>query len=227
MGTVKKFENPAALFDGAAKFILQLAQQAGPKFSISLAGGTTPRALYERMAAPDMRGSFPWEKMHFFFGDERCVPHEDPRSNYRMARESMLGPAAVPAGNVHPVNTSTASAAASAQDYAGDLEKFFGKDLPRFDLILLGLGEDGHTASLFPGDPALLENKKWTAPAKVETPEPRVTLTYPVINNADNVMFLVSGESKKKILSEVLPGNSNYPSGKIKPSSGSLYWFIS
>ena len=230
---VRYFKNSAELIEETSKFIASLASASSDPFTISLAGGTTPRGLYERMAQSDFSSRFPWQKTHLFWGDERFVPKTDDRSNYKMTREALLSKSAIPAENIHAVNTSLPSPQAAADDYEKQLNDFFKIELrtfPIFDLVLLGLGEDGHTASLFPGDPALDIHDRLTAVAKLETSEPRVTLTYPVLNHAKNILFLVSGESKKKILEEVLPGKNSkniYPAQKIQPVSGRLFWFIS
>ncbi len=228
---IRNFKTSSELIEETALFISSLARISAERFSISLAGGSTPKGLYERMARPDFAQTFPWRNVHFFWGDERFVPETDSRSNYKMTREALLSKAPVPAENIHAINTSLPSPTASADDYERQLKIFFktapGK-FPAFDLVLLGLGEDGHTASLFPGDPALEITDRLAAPAKLETSEPRITLTYPVINNAKNVIFLVSGESKKKILEEVLPGENSgvrYPAQGIQPVHGKLFWF--
>ncbi len=229
---IRYFKTSAELIEETAKFIASLAQAASEPFTLSLAGGTTPRALYERIAQSDFASSFSWRNIHLFWGDERFVPKTDSRSNYKMTQEALLSKVLIPAENIHAVNTTLPSPTAAADDYERQLKIFFktapGK-FPVFDLVLLGLGEDGHTASLFPGDPVLEVTDRLAAPSKLATAEPRVTLTYPVLNNAKNVIFLVSGESKKKILEEVLPGKSLksiYPAQKIQPTSGNLFWFI-
>lgn len=225
MGTVKRFTSQTELFEETAKFIQQMTDKCCSSFSVALSGGSTPKGLFERMVRPDMKDRFPWHKMHFFWGDERWVPQTDSRSNYKMSMEALLGPAAVLKSNIHAVDTSLASPAASSEDYEKQVCSYFGNKPPVFDLVLLGLGEDGHTASLFPGDPVLKEEKKLVAPSKLKTEEPRVTFTYPLINQAGCVLFLVNGESKKKVLEEVLSGNSSHPAGKIAPHSGRLLWF--
>ncbi len=232
MAVISRAETPEELFTQTAEFILSLAEKSKDKFfTVALAGGSTPKGLYQRMISPQFINRFPWEKMHFFWGDERWVSSSDSRSNERMARESMLSPAGVPESHIHAVDTSLPSPQASAENYGVVIRDFFksGSQIPRFSLVLLGLGDDGHTASLFPGDPVLNENEKITAAAKLETPEPRITMTYPLINAAENIAFLVSGESKKKILSEIFSKNCPvpYPAMKIRPSSGNLFWFIS
>jgi 6-phosphogluconolactonase len=171
--------------------------------SVALAGGSTPRLLYERLATCP----FSWVDTDIFFGDERCVPPEHEASNFRMANEALL--AKVPV-RVHRMPGETCDAAA----YEDELSKVFGAALPRFDLVLLGLGEDGHTASLFPGDPALDVTDRWVV--RVERPDhARLTLTLPVLSAATVVMFLVSGESKRASLRELLAG-ADIPAGRVK-----------
>lgn len=229
---IRKFKNTQELIEETALLIAFLAKATLGCFSVSLAGGSTPKGLYEHMARPDYAGKFPWGNTHFFWGDERLVPHTDSRSNFKMTREALLDKVPLPAENIHPVNTSLAGPQEAADDYERRLNIFFKTGpgvFPSFDLVLLGLGEDGHTASLFPGDPALEITDRLAAPAKINSPEPRVTLTYPVLNNAKNIIFLVSGESKKKILEAVLPDRGKpllYPAQKIQPPHGKLYWFI-
>lgn len=229
---VRNFKNSSELIEETANFIISLAKESLGRFSISLAGGSTPKGLYERMAQPDIAANFPWRQTHFFWGDERFVPETDSRSNFKMTAETLLSKVPVPAENIHAVKTSLASPSAAADEYERQQKIFFKTGpgvFPSFDLVLLGLGEDGHTASLFPGDPALEITDRLAAPAKLTTAEPRITLTYPVLNNAKNIIFLVSGESKKKILKEVLPGKSSnviYPAQKIQPSHGKLFWFL-
>ncbi|MFA6600520.1 MAG: 6-phosphogluconolactonase [Candidatus Omnitrophota bacterium] len=232
---ILRFEHRSDLFDSAAKKLLALTRPASPgrPFTLALAGGTTPRGFYERMAAVDLRGKFPWHAIHFFWGDERWVAHEDPRSNYRMAKESLLDPSHLDKKLVHPVPTRLESPQASARAYEKELSEFFKTPpatFPVFDLILLGLGEDGHTASLFPGDPALLEEKHAVTVSAAGTSEPRVTLTLPVLNLARNIFFLVCGANKRKVAAAVLEESAGplaLPAQRVRPVSGKIVWFIS
>lgn len=171
--------------------------------TVALAGGSTPRPLYERLATC----SFPWADTDIFFGDERCVPPEHEASNFRMTNEALL--AKVPA-RVHRMSGETCDAAA----YEDELSKVFGTALPQFDLVLLGLGEDGHTASLFPGDPALDVTDRWVV--RVERPDySRLTLTLPVFSAAKAVIFLVAGASKRAALGNLLAG-ADIPATRVK-----------
>ncbi len=188
-----------------------------------------------------------WTRIQFFWGDERFVPHDHPESNYGLASRTLLSRVPVPAGNIHPIKTETLSLGEAACGYELDLRRFFdlpeekkpledrgpGIGFPRFDLIILGLGEDGHTASLFPGDPALDETVSWTAPVRAPSQyavRDRVTLTFPLLNNASCVIFLASGSEKKTIIETILkePEKAyyHYPAARVKPQVGELRWFI-
>ncbi len=208
---------------------------SGGRFSVALSGGTTPRRVYELLAGEEFSARVEWPKVQIFFGDERCVPPDDAESNYRMARESLLSRIAVPAQNVHRM-TGEGEPAASARLYEDELRSSFGvgasetEGLPRFDLVMLGMGDDGHTASLFPGSPALQEHEAWVVANRVEKLGTyRLTLTAPVINNAAHVLFVVTGAGKAERLREVLEGPRDplrLPSQLISPSRGALDWYI-
>jgi 6-phosphogluconolactonase len=207
-------------------------------FSIALSGGNTPRLLYEVLADPSVSGDAPWEDIQIFWGDERHVPPDDPESNYRMARDALLDRIAIPAANIHRIHAELPNPATVAVAYADELTRTFGLDrldggdttLPRFDLILLGLGEDGHTASLFPHSPALQERRALV----VANPVPklnttRITLTIPVLNNAARVWFLVTGGSKAAVLKRVLEGPvqpDELPAQHISPIDGELFYLL-
>jgi len=194
------------------------------RFAVALAGGSTPKALYELLAV-EYRDTLDWSKVHAFFGDERCVPPDHEDSNYRMAREALLS--RVPVGSVHRMRGELAPPEAAAL-YEEELTSFFGGP-PGLDLVLLGIGEDGHTASLFPRTPALGAHDRWAVENPVEKlGTTRLTLTVPAINAARATIFLVSGESKAKALKEILEGNADpreYPAKLIRPS-GTLAWVI-
>jgi len=225
------FATPAHLFRGAAEefcaqAVAAVAQHGG--FTVALSGGSTPKGLYQLLAS----GAFPnlpWDKTYFFFGDERHVPPDHPDSNYRMAHDAMLSNA--PAANVFRIPAEMKDAGAAASVYEQTLRSFFRLgpgELPRFDLILLGLGPDGHCASLFPGTDALTETKKlvvanWVDKFKTH----RVTFTYPVLNDAACVMFLSCGADKASILREVLENpQAGLPSQKVRPTNGRLLWMV-
>jgi len=226
---VKIVPDNATLARVAAQEFHRLAE-AGIKergrFSVALSGGNTPRAVYSLLAAEHK--DLPWDRIHVFFGDERGVPPNHPDSNFRMASESLLSKAPIPEKNVHRIRTELEPQAA-AKDYDEQLAAFFqliNHDWPRFDLIFLGLGDDGHTASLFPGSSALSDVSGRVAANWVEKLQTfRITLTFPVLNHAADVIFLVSGESKAQILSAVLrPGAGKYPAQGIQLENGRLLW---
>jgi 6-phosphogluconolactonase len=219
------------LFQAAAAEFAELATDAVQKsgqFTVALSGGSTPKSLFQLLAS----GAFPklpWDKTYFFFGDERHVPPDHPDSNYRMANEAMLSKA--PAANVFRVPAEMKNADAAAGAYEQTLRNFFHlapTEFPRFDLILLGLGPDGHTASLFPGSTALTENRKLMVANWVEKFKTyRLTFTFPVLNNAAHVMFLASGADKASILREVLENpQADLPSQKVHPRNGRLVWIV-
>ena len=217
----------------AAERFVELAQSAVDergRFAVALSGGSTPRRAYELLAGEDYRGRVDWPRVHLFFGDERMVPPDDSESNYRMASEALLSHVAIPPENVHRIN-GLGDALANARLYEDELRAFFNDDpWPRFDLVLLGMGDDGHTASLFPGTVALDEQATWAAANWVEKLRAyRVSLTAPAINRAAHVIFLVTGANKAEALGEVLGGEPDprrLPSQLIKPLDGSLEWLV-
>ena len=214
----------------AADFLLPRAQQAleaQGSLTLALSGGSTPRALYAHMR----HWPLPWHKVQLCFGDERCVPPQHPESNARMVREALLGPAGIPEAQLHRMRGELPPERA-AREYEHTLRGIFGAavSVPQFDIMLLGLGTDGHTASLFPHSPALAEQRAWVA-ANVVPGQPlaRITLTYPVLNAARLVLFLVSGEDKAHALREVLEGEQpgdSIPARSVRPSSGELTFFV-
>jgi 6-phosphogluconolactonase len=223
------------LYGKAAERFVELAQQAAQergRFAVALSGGSTPRGLYARLATAEYREGIPWSRVHLFWGDERCVPPDHPESNYRMVQESLLSKIVIPESNVHRMAGEKEPQIAAAE-YEAELKNFFRLSeggLPRFDLILLGLGEDGHTASLFPGREALPETKRLVVAVYVEKLKShRLTLTLPVLNNAAQIIFLVAADSKSAILKEVLrtdPRSSNLPAAKVQPVNGRLTWMV-
>jgi 6-phosphogluconolactonase len=204
-----------------------LAVAARGRFSVALSGGATPRRTYELLAAPPLKDQAPWDRVHVFWGDERCVPLTDPRSNARMAKAAWLDHVPIPPDQIHPLDCSQGPAAAARQ-YEAELRKFFAGGPPRLDLVLLGLGDDGHTASLFPGTPALVEKQRWAAAVYLDEPNlHRITLTAPLINQAAVVAFLVAGKSKAGVFQEVLHGPRDpgrLPAQLIQPQNGELLW---
>jgi 6-phosphogluconolactonase len=199
------------------------------RFSVALSGGNTPRSVYS-LLAQECRESLDWQKIFIFFGDERHVPPDDQQSNYRMARESLLSRVPLPEQNVLRVQAEL-PAQQAAEDYESKLRAFFQlapAECPRFDLIFLGLGQDGHTASLFPGSAALSESTRLVVANWVEKFQAfRITLTFPVLNAADQAVFLVSGESKARIVKEIFTSpTSAYPSQMVHPREGRLLWML-
>lgn len=232
----KIFADIDALSRGALDELLRImhesVQQRG-RFAIELSGDHTPEKLYRLWADTERQNPrTPWEKVHLFWGDERYVGKEDPLSNYRMTNESLIAQVPIPAANVHrmPGQDDFATPESAAQEYEAELRRFFGSAPPAVDLQLLGLGGEGHTASLFPGSPALEEKQRWVmaveAPAK---PPRRLTLTPVVLNQARNTFFLVAGSGKREIIAalkaEREPGTSQYPAARIRPS-GPVIWFL-
>jgi 6-phosphogluconolactonase len=203
------------------------------RFAIALAGGHTPAKLYALWAHAESQGAnTPWDQVHLFWGDERYVPYTDPLSNYRMAGEALIAHVPIPAGNVHPMPgpEDFATPDEAAEDYEAEMRRFFGSAPPAFDVQLLGLGVEGHTASLFPGSPVLGEQERWVAAVEVPAKPPqRLTLTPVVLNQARNTFFLVCGADKREIIqalrNEPESKPSQYPAGMIRPEDGVL-WFL-
>ncbi len=206
------------------------AVKARGHFNVALSGGSTPKALYSLLATDEFNAQLTWRQIHLFFGDERCVAPDHAESNYRMVKESLLSQTFIPPDNVHRMAGEKTPAVAAAE-YEAQLRKHFhvvDAALPRFDLILLGLGEDGHTASLFPGSSALNETRHLVATTYVEKLNAhRLTLTFPVINNAAQITFLITGESKAAVVKEILTiVTCDYPAARIRPENGQLTWFV-
>jgi 6-phosphogluconolactonase len=232
---VRTLTTPQELFEAAAEEVVRTANEAVTqrgRFAIALSGGSTPKNLYNLLAT-NARTALPWDRMFFFWGDERHVPPADPDSNYRMADETMLSKIPVAAGNVFRIKAENPDAGAVAEAYEQTLRKFFALEpgqFPRFDLILLGMGPDGHTASLFPGTRALQEKSRLVVANWVDKMKgSRISVTLPVLNAAAAVAFLVSGTDKAPALHAVLeseaPGEQ-YPAKLVRPSDGRLIWLI-
>lgn len=226
---LRSFENPEALARGVAQWLLGAVRERGGTCAVCLSGGSTPRRLYEVLAVPPVVTRFPWDDAHWFWGDERFVPPDHPDSNFRMVDEALLSVAPIPRENIHPVPTEGLSLADAAAAYAAVLKNFYGEDRldplrPLFDVTLLGLGEDGHTASLFPGDPALDENERWVVGVERPGSEPRITLTYPALDSSRTVAFLVTGARKREVLARALAGDPQLPAARIRPA-GDIVWF--
>lgn len=224
------FPDPGAVSQAAADHFLSLAH-GHDRFSVALSGGSTPRRLFKTLAATPFREHIPWERIHIFWGDERCVPPEHPGSNYRLACEALLNHVPIPKRNIHRI-CGELEPEAAAQAYAAELRDFFDTAWPTFDLIWLGLGQDGHTASLFPGSDAVVEAKRPVVAVTAhyqDRPARRVTLTPPAINAARHVVFLVTGESKAETLQAVLEGPyqpRTCPAQIVQPTEGQLRWLV-
>jgi 6-phosphogluconolactonase len=224
----------AALAEAAAAAILDAARTSVEefgRFSIALAGGATPASTYTRLAQAPFVDAMPWERTYVFFGDERMVPPHHPESNFRMADERLLAKVPLPAGHVFRMRGDADDAERAATEYAKNLGEICTQRLrgvPRLDLVLLGVGVDGHTASLFPGSPAVRETFRAVAAvhaAAAAIPE-RITLTFPVINAARRVFFLVSGPEKAKVMKAVLAEKTLVPAGMVGPADGELRWIL-
>ena len=221
--------DPEALARRVADWLLAAANAKDRVFAIALSGGSTPRRLYERLAEPTYRDRFPWSRTHWFWGDERFVAHDDALSNYRMVREALLSLAAIPATNVHAIPTEGVSPESAASAYERELKSFYGAERldparSLFDVTLLGLGPDGHTASLFPNTAVLAERDRWVATVVGAKSEVRITLTYPVLESSRNAVFLVTGEEKRAALARLRRRDDSLPATCLHPT-GSLWIF--
>jgi 6-phosphogluconolactonase len=232
-GNIVVLESPEDVAHAAADRFVDLAAEritARGRFSVALAGGSTPKRAYELLASEDYRSRVLWSKVHIFFGDERCVPPENAESNYRMANQAMFSQLPIPPQNIHRM-IGEGDPATSARLYEDELQSFFeGASWPRLDLVFLGMGDDGHSASLFPGSAALKEERAWVVSNWVEKFKTfRITLTAPAINHAAHIVFLVTGESKAQRLADVVRGPRDperLPSQLIQPLDGSLEWLV-
>ena len=227
------FADASEVARAAAIRFIEIAREsteARGRFSVALAGGSTPKRIYELLAGEDLSRELDWSRVHVFFGDERSVPPDHAESNYRMANEALLSRVALPEQNVHRMR-GEGDAVANARLYEDELRGFFDGDAwPEFDLVMLGMGDDGHTASLFPETSALDAQTAWVAANWVEKFDTfRITLTAPAINHARNVLFVITGASKAARLGEVLHGAREprrLPSQLIQPHDGALAWFL-
>ncbi len=230
------FDDLDALSRAALAELQRIAREAvrqGGPFTIALAGGRTPAKLYSLWSQTDAKAAgAPWDRVHLFWGDERYVDHHDLLSNYRMAREALVSHVPIPAENIHPMPTDCAAPEDCAAEYEANLRKFFGDKPPAFDLQLLGLGPEGHTASLFPGSAAIEERIRWVlAVEAAATPHQRLTLTPVVLNQCRNTWFLVAGADKRQIIQALRGQDENtrdaspYPAARLQPA-GSVLWFL-
>ena len=245
-GQIRIYRDPEELARKAARRFARLADQyviGSGKFTVALSGGSTPKAMFSLLAGDTFRDTVPWASIYFFWGDERSVPPDHPDSNYRMAMETLLSKVPVPPQNIFRVPADISEPERAAEEYAATLTHFFTagpgatksgtaplSSLPRFDLVFLGMGPDGHTASLFPHTAALQAGEQIVVTNYVEKLKAhRITLTAATINNARNVTFLVAGEDKSDALKSVLEGAYQpdlYPSQLIRPANGTLLWMV-
>ncbi len=233
---IKIFPNIEELNNFAARKFVEIGGEAietRNQFTVALAGGSTPKSLYQLLASDEFKNKIDWNSVFFFFGDERNVLPDDAESNFRMANENLFRPLKINAENIFRWETEFEDARTIAADYETKIIDFFDlneNEFPKFDLIFLGMGDDGHTASLFPGTKALAENEKIAVENQVEKLNARrLTLTYPAINNAKNIIFTVRGEDKAETLKAVLEGDfepQKFPSQKVEPVSGNLFWLV-
>ena len=228
-GHVKILPDSAAIARHVAEWITSATLEAKGAFRVSLSGGSTPKTLYGLLASDEFKGRFPWKRVSWYWGDERFGPYDSHESNDRMTREAMLDKAPVPAENIHPVPVDGTPDEA-AQRYERTLQEAYGATTldparPLFDVTLLGLGPDGHTASLLPGEPILEERKRWVAAVSHGRPEVRITMTYPAIESSRRVAFLVSGNEKAAIFRTIRAGGSDVPAARLRPI-GELFWFV-
>jgi 6-phosphogluconolactonase len=229
LGKIEVLDDPLSLARQVAEWMTQAALSSSGPFRVSLSGGSTPKTLYSLLASPEFKDRFPWSRVVWFWGDERFVPQDHPESNYKMTRDAMLAKVPVPPENIFPVPVDGDPDVAAAR-YAEILQKVYGAPFldparPLFDLVLLGLGPDGHTASLLPGEPVLKERTKWVACVPHGRDEIRITMTYPALESAQRVAFLVAGKEKAAIFKEIQTGQSLVPAAQIRPT-GDLFWFV-
>jgi 6-phosphogluconolactonase len=225
----RAYETAEALARNVAEWLCSLARASEGAFAISLSGGSTPRRLYELLATPEIAARFPWSRVHWFWGDERFVPHDHPDSNYGMARDAFLSRVPVPEDNIHAIPTEGLSPEQAAAAYEATLKLFYGADTlasdrPLFDVTLLGIGDNGHTASLFPGRPELRETRRWVVAVIGAESEARITLTYPAIDSSREVAFVVTGKAKRGVVARAQAGDRALPAAMVRPV-GHLHWF--
>ena len=222
-------KDPDALANAVAQWIIDLAANSPDRFAIALSGGSTPRRLYQLLAERPYRDALPWDRVHWFWGDERFVPWDHEDSNYRMVRAAMLERAPTPPQNIHGIAT-TGTPGEAAHAYEAMLKSWYGAEMldparPLFDVQLLGLGPDGHTASLFPETGVLDERQRWVAEVIGAKAEARITLTYPALESSRHTAFLVAGSDKREILGCALAGDRSLPAARLRPA-GQLTWFV-
>ena len=238
--TIRTFKDYGDMSLNAARFIVSTARKCVGRdgfFTLVLSGGSTPVGMYRLLADKPFRDSMPWEATHLFWGDERCVPPDHTDSNYRSVNEACISKVPVPTANIHRIRGEMGDAKEAAEIYEKEIRDFFRKcdvdycSPPQFHLILLGVGGDGHTASLFPGGGPLSEEVRWVLSARAPygiRPGSRITMTLPIINRAERILFLVSGEDKRNVLGRILgetPGDEVLPAGRVR-ADGETLWYL-
>jgi len=228
-GELVVLPDPPALAAHVSGWLIDRVARATGPVRVALSGGSTPKAMFELLATDAYAERLRWDRLHLFWGDERFVPANDPDSNYGMTRSALLSKVPLSAANIHPMPTDGSPDDAAAR-YEAILQSAYGSSelqvgRPLFDITFLGLGEDGHTASLIPGEPVLSERRRWVAAVAHGRPEARITLTYPAIESSATIAFLVNGASKREILARVRGGDASLPAARLKPQ-GELLWFV-
>jgi 6-phosphogluconolactonase len=228
---IKIYNSPEDFQRGCTDYIVNIILEcinAYGRCTIALSGGSTPRNIYKLLGSVEYLSQIRWEKVYLFWGDERCVPPFDPHNNFKMVDETLISKVPIPSQHIFRIPSEETPIEAASR-YEHTLKFFFGNGIyPSFDIILLGLGEEGHIASLFPGSSAIEENQRWVVSTYVEKLKAfRITLTFPVINNAKHIIFLVSGSNKAEILKKIFAENQNkIPAKKVSPQNGKLIWLL-
>jgi 6-phosphogluconolactonase len=223
-GRLQVFPDVEALARSAADLICARAAASDGPFVVALSGGSTPKPVYENLAREPWRNSLPWSRVHWCLGDERFVPVTDPQSNFGMIRAALLDHVPAPAANIHPIQTEGTTPDGTAAAYGHTLEALRRPDGILFDINLLGMGDDGHTASLLPGEPVLSVTDRLAAPVPHGRENIRITLTYPALNASRLAVFLVAGAGKRAMLEKILAGEAAVPAAAVRPV-GELLWF--
>jgi len=225
VGTIRVFADVPALARGAADLLCERAAAGSGAFTVALSGGSTPRPVYEALATAPWRDRVPWGRVHWVIGDERFVPVADPQSNIGMIRRAMLDHVPVPPGNIHAVATEGTTPEAASAAHAAAIERLRKPDGTLFDINFLGMGDDGHTASLLPGEPVLAVRDRLVAPVPHGRENIRITLTYPAIDASSLVVFLVAGAGKRAMLNTILSGGATVPAALVRPMAEPL-WLV-
>ncbi len=228
-GKVTTFESGTVLAEAVAGWLLRLALAAPGDFRLCLSGGSTPKSLYQRLAEPPFKDQFPWSRTKLFFGDERFVPATDKDSNFKMVSDALLSRIEIPSNNVFRIDTDAPSPTMAAEHYDATLRRIYGANSldphrPLFDVTFLGLGPDGHTASLLPGQPVLEERERWVDEVAKGRPEARITLTYPPLESSRVIAFLVVGGDKRAMMAHVRGGATDVPAGRLD-TRADVHWF--